>query len=169
MPTVNGKEYPYTKAGIASAEEARRREMPNFRQQEMPRGTGFTPGQVYTSPSVGANAMFNELNSAPNVSSQQSYTRQGGPMVGAGAMFGGMNPSAAPPPQAGGWRNPMEQGMEQSFPQMPVIDPRTGTVARQPDPSQEMMMQRAAQELVLRKQFFADQMRGMLSDPSSVV
>jgi len=71
MPTVNGKEYPYTEAGIAAAaaanEENRRKEMPNFRQQS-------------------------------------------------------------------GWRSPMEQGMQQSFPQMPMIDPRTGTVMRPPNP-----------------------------------
>ena len=36
------------------------------------------------------------------------------------------------PMQSGGWRSPMEQGMQQSFPQMPVINQQTGTVNRPP-------------------------------------
>jgi len=105
-------------------------------------------------------------------------------MVGPGAMFGGMNP----PPQAGGWRNPMEQGMQQSFPQMPMIDPRTGTVARPMQGQQAgapMQGQQAltpemrgqqnemVQELIRQKQleqmFRQREMRGLLSDPGSVV
>jgi len=56
MPTVNGKEYSYTEAGIAAAaaanEENRRKEMPNFRQQQM----------------------FQELNREPDMSYQQGVS-----------------------------------------------------------------------------------------------
>jgi len=142
MPTVNGKEYPYTEAGIAAAaaanEENRRKEMPNFRQQS-------------------------------------------------------------------GWRSPMEQGMQQSFPQMPMIDPRTGTVMRPPNPviqppvmqpqpvppmqgqqpgppmqgqqpltpemrrQQNEMMQQLIRQKQLEQMFRQREMRGLLSDPGSVV
>jgi len=141
MPTVNGKEYSYTEAGIAAAaaanEENRRKEMPNFRQQS-------------------------------------------------------------------GWRSPMEQGMQQSFPQMPMIDPRTGTVMRPPNPviqppmlppgpppmqgqqpgppmqgqqpltpemrrQQNEMMQQLIRQKQLEQMFRQREMRGLLSDPGSVV
>ena len=36
------------------------------------------------------------------------------------------------PQQSGGWQSPMEQGMQQSFPQMPVINQQTGAVNRLP-------------------------------------
>ena len=81
--------------------------------------------------------------------------------------------------QQSGWRSPMEQGMQQSFPQMPMIDPRTGTVARPMQGQQaltpEMRGQQneMVQELIRQKQleqiFRQREMRGLLSDPGSVV
>jgi hypothetical protein len=130
--------------------------MPNFRQQEMPRGTGFTPGQVYNSPSVGANAMFNELNSAPNVSSQQSYTRQGGPGIGAGAMFQQMQPP-----------NPVMPF--QPVPPMPGQQPQQPQRPQQLSPAEIEMMNRYRNEQMLKQMFMQREMRGMLSDPGSVV
>jgi hypothetical protein len=53
------------------------------------------------------NNMFNELNSSPDVSSQQSYVKRGGPQIGADAMFNamssGLNPNGTPNDRSPEW------------------------------------------------------------------
>tara|TARA_R110001592_G_scaffold298673_1_gene569483 strand:- start:343 stop:876 length:534 start_codon:yes stop_codon:yes gene_type:complete len=49
------------------------------------------------------NNMFNELNSSPDVSSQQSYVRRGGPQIGADAMSSGLNPNGTPNERSPKW------------------------------------------------------------------
>ena len=69
------------------------------------------------------NNMFNELNSSPDVSSQQSYVKRRGPQIGADAMFNamslGLNPNGTPNERSPEW---MEQIARQNSARTPIFE-----------------------------------------------